>query len=202
MVVGCLCLVALCSPAAAAAKGRVAKFIEPESLVAQPLDLPGFRYASREIHATTSPSRYAEQILGDNAREARSEIAFLRDAGFKEGVQEVFYGLPGEALSIAEVFSSKRGARHAFSVAAAEDVNTREAPLEKTFRLSSIPGADGFGGPDLHGTGGYSNVLFSMGHCLFLVGNALRVVTSSEQLDAVPDAGAVALYSRDRQRCR
>lgn len=196
------CLLALCMPASATKPRAAKKLILPQILVAQPPDLPGFRYASREIHASTSPSRYIEKIIEVAPREAGREISFLRRAGFQEGVQELFYGLPGEALSIAEVFSSRRGSRRAFDAAAAEDISPRADPTEKTFKLDAIPGAVGFSGPDFHGPGGFANVLFSTGRCFFLVGNALKAVSDSEQLDAVPDAGALALYRRDKERCR
>jgi len=188
------CGLAGCPIASARPAGR----IRPTALVAAPAELPGFQFAEREIQSATTAMRYAGQILQDGPKEARKETMALDRHGFREGVQEYFDGLDGEALSIGVEFSSAAGAEWEYAASLREIAHGQGATR---FGVAGVPGAVGFVHLPKSGPGGDGNVVFRSGRCFFLVGDALPNATGAEELSAPPSAGALALYRHDRRRC-
>ncbi len=170
----------------------------PPSLVAPKQEMPAFRYASSALESSTSPTRFVRRILGYRGRGALREIARLRGDGFREGVEEFFSGLRGEAISIAYVLGSHRAARRLLAAEGAEDISEAGTGVTR-FPVPSIPGAIGYEG--LEAGGGYANVLFVTGRCYLVVGNAIHILLGAEQPTITPIAGAVYLHRRLAHLC-
>jgi hypothetical protein len=187
-----------CALVGGAPSAAAARQIRAAALVAQPAELPGFHFAEREIQSATTAGRYAKQILQDGPKEARKEIVALDRHGFREGVQEGFDGLAGEALSLGMEFSSPAGAAWEYAVSLHEIARGQRATR---FSVAGVPGAIGFVHLAKSGPGGYGNVIVRTGRCFFLVGDALQNATSPQQISAAPSAGALALYTHDSRLC-
>lgn len=188
------CGVAMSVPAFAAAA------IPPTSLVAHPLELPGFATAKSTLHAATTPARYARVVLGERGRQARSEVTRLKRKGFREGVQELLSSPQGEALSAAIVFGSARVATRELKTSVTEGVKAQGKAKLTRFTVASIPGSVGFSAVEAGNSSAAANVFFATGRCFFVVGNSLRKATP-EQASSAPIAGASALYQRVVSLC-
>ena len=188
------CAIAGGAPALAAAA------IAPRSLVAHPADLPGFTSAKPKLRSATSPSRYARVVLGERSREARSEVARLKRQGFREGVEELFSGAQGEALSFALVLGSAAAARQELQHSKREALKAEVTAVIERYSVPAVPGAFAFSAVEAGHPSAVANVLFATGRCFLLVGDSLRDA-DSEQAAAAPLAGATALSRRVRGLC-
>jgi hypothetical protein len=193
-LVSLACLVAVAWPALAGAA------IPPRSLVAHPDDLPGFTATKIKRRSATSAARYVKVVLGESGREGRKEVAGLKRAGFREGVQELLPSRQGEALSTALVFNSPRVAKQELKTSISEGLKAQGKAVISQFTVAAIPGSFGFSASEAGHSGGAANVFFSTGHCFLLVGNSLHTSTR-EQLSVAPIAAATAVYQRVKSLC-
>ena len=167
--------------------------------MAEPADLPGFEFAERAVESEDSSLGFTTRVLQEGRKAARREAAALARHGFREGVQEYFSGLPGEALSVAVVFASAAGARWEYATNRRELIEGSKGATR--FAVAGAPEAVGYAALAKSGSGGFANVVLRSGRCFFLVGNALHYATSAAQLSSAPSAGALALYRRNARRC-
>lgn len=175
--------------------------IPPRSLVATPSELPGFAAAKVKLRSGDSPRAWAKNVLEDKKpAQLSKDVAQLERTGFSQGAQELLSTPQAEALSFTVVFHTAKQARHELKVSASGSVKAQGKAEVKQFSVSSIPGAFAFTAVEPGKPGAAGNVLFAVGRCFVVVGDALRTGTA-EQASAVPMDGGPAVYKRIKHRC-
>jgi hypothetical protein len=121
--------------------------------------------------------------------QAQAQVARLTREGFKELLAEFLDDAQGprNGLSYVMQLGSAASAR-AELVAQVRYEKATQAPL--TFRVSTIPGAVGFGGD------GGENIVFADGPFLYLVGNAWEARSTHNPRHAALIEAATKLYQR------
>ena len=121
--------------------------------------------------------------------QAGAQVARLAGEGFKELLAEFLDDAQGprNGLSFVMQLGSAASAR---AELAAEVRYAKASQAALTFRVSTIPGAVGFGG-----TGG-ENVVFADGPFLYLVGNAWEAQSTHNPRHAALIEAATKLYQR------
>jgi hypothetical protein len=174
--------------------------IPPRALVATPSELPGFAAAKVKLRSGDSPSAWAKNVLKDKPAQVSKDVARLKRSGFSQGVQELLATSQAEALSFTVVFHTAKQAKHELKVSASESVKAQGKAEVKHFSIASIPGSFAFTAAEPGKPGAAGNVLFAVGRCFVVVGDAMRTGTA-EQASAVPTDGGPAVYKRIKHRC-
>jgi hypothetical protein len=121
--------------------------------------------------------------------QARAQVARLTREGFKEVLAEFLDDAQGPRTGLSTVMQLGSAASARAELAAEVRFETTyQAPL--TFRVSTIPGAVGFGG------GGGENIVFADGPFLYLVGNAVLGSMTHNPKHAALIEAATKLYQR------
>ncbi len=175
--------------------------LPPRSLVAKPSELPGFAGAKVTLRSGDTPSAWARRVLQDKPAQARKDIAKLKRAGFRQGAEELLSDSQGEALSLTVVFHTTKQAKRELKVSIPESLAGQGKAEIKRFSIASIPGAYAYTAVEPGKPGAAGNVLFAVGRCFVVVGDASRTGTG-EQAAAVPMDGGPALYTQIKHRCR
>lgn len=123
--------------------------------------------------------------------QARAQVGRLTREGFKEVLAEFLDDAQGPHTGLSSVMQLGSAASARAELAAEVRYETTyHAPLK--FRVSTIPGAVGFGG------GGGENIVFADGPFLYLVGNAVLGSTAHNPRHAALIEAATKLYQRVR----
>jgi hypothetical protein len=201
------CSIVVLAYCALAAPVASASSIPPSSLVPTPLSMPGFGFAETKLQVEVSPAKFSKTILADEPSEVRRETTLLKRNGFREGVGQVLSTPTASGQDIAAVFGSTRGAQREFKRALAEAPSAIKP--EARFSDAAIPNAQGFtatGETKASATqpaepSRFASLLFSSGHCLFIVNVVLDGTSTAEQAEQAPLAGANTLYTRVKTLC-
>lgn len=175
--------------------------LPPRSLVAKRSELPGFAGAKVTLRSGDTPGAWARRVLQDKPAQARKDIAKLKRAGFSQGAEELLSDSQGEALSLTVVFHTTKQAKRELKVSIPESLAGQGKAEIKRFSIASIPGAYAYTAVEPGKPGAAGNVLFAVGRCFVVVGDASRTGTG-EQAAAVPMDGGPALYTQIKHRCR
>ena len=150
-------------------------------------EFPGFT-----LEAPKSFKTVKAWVAGDASltpAQARAQGARLTREGFKEVLAEFLDDAQGPRTGLSTVMQLGSAASARAELAAEVRFETTyHAPL--TFRVSTIPGAVGFGG------GGGENIVFADGPFLYLVGNAVLGSTTHNPKHAALIEAATKLYQR------
>jgi hypothetical protein len=193
-------VVAVAGALSLSAPALAAPALSSSPFVARPGDLPGFSGARLTVSTASTPLVYVKFVLEENGAQARREVAKLKLEGFRKGVQERISGSPGEALSLTLVLGSHAKARRALKANLAEDVETQGNAEVERFNVPAIPGSAGFSAVQSGSSGAAANVLFVVGRCFLLVGDALNEGDATQARTA-PVAGATKLAHRVKHVC-
>ena len=121
--------------------------------------------------------------------QVRAQVARLTKEGFKEVLAEFLDNAQGPRMGLSTVMElGSAAAARAELAAEVRYETTHQAPV--TFRVSTIPGAVGYGG------GGGENITFADGPFLYLVGNAWQTPTTHNPRHAALTEAATKLYLR------
>jgi hypothetical protein len=170
--------------------GVAAASLKPLPLSARLLtrgEFPGFT-----LEAPKSFKTAQAWVAGNTSltpAQTRAQVARLTREGFKELLSEYLDDAQGprNGLSFVMQLGSVASAR-AELAAQIRDEKANQAPL--TFRVSTIPGAVGFGGD------GGENIVFADGPFLYLVGNAWGAASTHNPRHAALIEAATRLYQR------
>ena len=162
-----------------------AEAVAVERASAYPGEFPAFT-----LEAPKSFKTAEAWVAGDTSLtpvQARAQVARMTHEGFKELLAEFFDDAqgPGDGLS----FVMQLGSLHRREPNSRQRFATRTATL-LTFRVSTIPGAVGFGGS------GGENIVFADGTFLYLVGNAWAARSTHNPRHAALIAATTKLYQR------
>jgi hypothetical protein len=150
-------------------------------------EFPGFT-----LEAPKSFKAAKAWVAGDTSltpAQVRAQVARLTREDFKEVLSEFLDDAQGPRTGLSTVMQLGSAASARAELAAeVRYEKAYHAPL--TFRVSTIPGAVGFGG------GGGENIVFADGPFLYLVGNAVLGSTTHNPRHAALIEAATKLYQR------
>jgi len=140
-----------------------------------------------------------------SADSAKREATELTQMGFREGVFVYFTGRRErarehrEAVSSGLVFATSTGAEQDLAISVATELREHDHGHLHRSTIRAIPGSSELGEGGRHG--GVDNVLFSIGRCFFVIGDAIPSSSSAGQVRRPVKSAAIAVYDRAKKPC-
>lgn len=180
--------------------------LRPSALVARLGDLRGFGPAIVTHFSTTSASEWAEG-QSSTPIEGEKESTALNQNGFQLGLSAFFTGRREangrhrEAVSDALVMATYAGAQKELKAAVAEAWATYQKPGLEKGTMRSLPGSVTLGAFVAGKRGATGNVFFSVGRCVFMIGDAVHDAPARAAAADPSMAAAKAVYRRAGPYC-
>jgi hypothetical protein len=195
-------MVAAAGSASFSASAHATLPVRAADLVPHVSELPGYKHARMSLQATASAFKWAHTTNQGTWSEAQLEANGLEALGFEEGAVAYYHlgrfrhgSFRREAAAEAIVVSTPE---HAGALMRSFTRELRRGAASEGVQVSSdpdIPGSVEVGGFTAR-KGGYDNVLFTSGRCVFLIGDFLRDARSLAEAMRAPRAAALAVEAR------